>query len=78
MNRVAYVAVAIAAATVAGCASSGEEVMSVNEAARAECARRVPAPANMQDCINDEEDAIREARELARLRPPPPAPRPPG
>ncbi len=78
MNKVAYVAVALAAATIAGCASSGEEVVSVEEAARAECSRRVPAPANMQDCIEAEEDAIREARELARLRPPPPAPRPPG
>ena len=78
MNKVAYVAVAIAAATMAGCASSGEEVVSVAEAAQAECARRVPTPTDMQACIESEEDTIREARELARLRPPPPAPRPPG
>lgn len=78
MNRVAYVAVVMAAATAAGCASSGEEVMSVTEAAQAECARRVPAPTNMQDCVEAEEDTIREARELARMRPPPPPPpRPP-
>jgi len=78
MNKVAYVAVAMAAATMAGCASSGEEVVSVEEAARAECARRVPAPTDMQACIESEEDSIREARDLARMRPPPPAPRPPG
>jgi len=78
VNKVAYVAVAMAAATMAGCASSGEEVVSVTEAAQAECARRVPAPTDMQACVEAEEDTIREARELARMRPPPPAPRPPG
>lgn len=78
MNKVACAAIVLAAALLAGCASSGEEIVSVNEAARAECGRRVPPPAEMQQCIEAEEVTIREARELARLRPPPPRARPPG
>jgi len=78
MRGLIFGAAALALLGVAGCASSGEEVMSVEQAARSECEGRQPPPADMRACIETAEDTIREARELARLRPPPPAPRPPG
>ncbi len=78
MRGVAYGFAALALVLAAGCASSGEEVMSVEEAARADCESRQTPPENMQACIERAEDTIRDARDLARRQPPRPQPRPPG
>ena len=61
----------------AGCAASGEPVTTVEQAARADCARRDPPPADMDACIFEAERTIRDARDLAR-RQAREQPRPPG
>lgn len=61
-----------------GCAASGEPVMTVEQAARADCERRDPPPADMDACIFEAERTIRDARDLARRQAPREQPRPPG
>lgn len=78
MRTFAFGFAAVAVLFSAGCASSGETVISARDAARAECEARQPPPADMQACILEAEQTIRDARDLARRQPPRPQPRPPG